>query len=385
MQPICRAWMLTLLLLALPACGTEPAAPTAEPTTGATASPTPTTLADAGFPPATQPLPTEGAVPTDPLPNEGGLSGGDLVGPDWRITYNGDMNQDGQRDVVASIPAEIALAPEMQQYAIDYPVLAAEIQVVQEGEDGQPVTLLTVNRTEMRADDRFLGAFTSDGMRMPGAFLLQVDEGSDTPIAIIPVSETGEAYAQGVGFTWDDEQQTYRLALGGEGASEPPLVDSYEWHYAYQGDINADGLRDVVASIPSAISPDQDMQASMQHPPAREITIIQEGETNRPRTLLRITPDEIRSGGSVLIDYGASGSALRPAAFLMQINEGAEVAFSVVPMTATGSGYGQGVGLLWDAEQQRYVVAGAAEGASPSETPAEVSPELPAEAPPNAP
>lgn len=249
-----RGALLLLLVGLLLACGAAPtpddaasetaAASTASATPavstpGATPAPSATATTDAAEA-ATPPTPTyelitlpteEPLIPITPLPTlevSPGLTPGppleratntptagddasSLAPPGWEVAARGDLNDDGQRDALAYQPASVAPAESMQRYLDEYPIVAAEIAIVQEGQDGAPQMMLQIDSRGVQAAGTYLSTYRIDNPQLtPAAFLLQVGS-DDSVLAAIPINADGEGFAQGFGVAWDAAQNTYRL------------------------------------------------------------------------------------------------------------------------------------------------------------------------------
>lgn len=173
------------------------------------------------------------ALPTDiPLPARAQVAvptvtpkaGGALVGAEWQRAYEGDLNQDGHRDVVAFIPATVKPDNSMQPYLTEYPLVASSISIVQESDTQGAQVQVMVNRNGIHRDSDFAGSFGS-GVLMPAAFLLQVKPGSEIPVTIIPINAAGSGYSQGVGFYWNSDDAVYHLLVAGQKGVQRPTTN----------------------------------------------------------------------------------------------------------------------------------------------------------------
>lgn len=186
-----------------PPATTQPVA--SQPPTSTPVAPTPTPL-----PPTSAP---------SPMPS--------LVGPEWVIAFDGDLNHDGQRDVVAYTPAPIQ--PNMdslsEQERTAYPFAIAEAVIVQEGEQGTPTIQVSISPQGVSVGPTVLFSAEQFGTPAPSAFLMRVSAGpqSDVLIECLPLNASGSVYAQGFGLYWNEGQLAYRLMVGGE-AVPPPDV-----------------------------------------------------------------------------------------------------------------------------------------------------------------
>jgi hypothetical protein len=283
-----------------------------------------------------------------------------LVGPEWGIAYSGDINQDGQRDVVAYTETDITPVPDMVQYYDEAPILAEQIVVVQEGSDGMPKTLLEVMPEGIRAGEDYLTTYqVEDTQLTPAAFFLGVEAGEFAPITVLPLNATGEGFAQGVAIYWNEERQAFRL-VGPTGTPSPDaLLVGPGWEYAHYGDINNDGRRDAVVYQPADMVPASSMQPYLVRAPvvAAEIKIVQEGPGYEPFDVLVVNSNGIWNVRGALVAYDTTTLETTPAAFLMGIDTAADAPLTVIPINAAGEGFAQGVSIYWDAGEQVYAIA----------------------------
>lgn len=183
----------------LPPAVTEPVMP--EPT----ASPAPT-----------QPSPPEPTTPSEPTQPPA------LVGPEWMVAYEGDLNRDGVRDVVAYKASDIRPASAMSSYLEEMPLTIAEAVIVQETAQVQA----SVSPQDVAAADIVLLPEERFGEPGPAAFLMGVDpQADDVQVQFIPLDSTGNAYAQGFGLYWNEGQLAYRLFVGGQAVPPSNVPD----------------------------------------------------------------------------------------------------------------------------------------------------------------
>jgi hypothetical protein len=291
-----------------------------------------------------------------------------LVGPEWQVAYSGDINQDGQRDVVAYTETDITPVPDMEQYYDQAPLLAAQVVVVQEGSDGMPKTLLEVMPEGIRAGDDYLTTYQVEEPQLtPAAFFLGVDAGEFAPITLLPLNASGEGFAQGVAVYWNEERQAFRL-VGPTGTPSPDaLLVGPGWDYAHYGDINNDGRRDAVVYRPADMVPASSMQPYLVRAPvvAAEIKIVQEGPDYEPFDVLVVNSNGIWNVRGALVAYDTTTLETTPAAFLMGIDTAADAPLTVIPINAAGEGFAQGVRIYWDAGEQVYAIAQFVESPDP--------------------
>jgi hypothetical protein len=184
-----------------------------------TATPPPA-LPTASSPPPTSPPPTTNPLPTD-LPSA--LQ--PLVGSEWQVVFDGDLNHDMQRDVVAYKPADIAPAASMSTYTQELPLTVAEAVIVQEEPDGEPIVQAAASPQGVYAREVALIPGEQFGDPGPSAFLMGVDPQAEIPVSFIPLNANGEAYAQGFGLYWNEGQLAYRLFANGQAVPPPNTPD----------------------------------------------------------------------------------------------------------------------------------------------------------------
>jgi hypothetical protein len=198
-------FLIILIVLALGGCTAI-----AQPETSATGMP-PETLPTATTPPA-----AATAAPTV-LPDSTPTAPPALVGPEWQIAYAGDLNQDGQRDLVAYKPTSIAPNAAMQSYTAELPVTMSAAVIVQAGADGTPQIQAAISAQGVYAQGTALIPAERFGDGRPSAFLMGVDpQATDVQVSFIPLNDQGGAYAQGFGLYWNAEQQSYGLFVQGQ-------------------------------------------------------------------------------------------------------------------------------------------------------------------------
>jgi hypothetical protein len=191
--------LLLLVSLLLAACTSSTAQePAPQPPTATVLLPTATEPA--------APDPTTPPAPTHPPA---------LVGPELTVAYEGDMNRDGVRDVVAYKAADITPAPDMRSYLAEMPLTIAEAMVVQEPAQGSAYVLVqaSVSPQGVAATDSVLIPADQFGEPGPVAFLMGVDpQAQDAQVSFIPLDATGNAYGQGFGLYWNGLLLTFVAA-----------------------------------------------------------------------------------------------------------------------------------------------------------------------------
>ncbi len=144
-----------------------------------------------------------------------------LVGPEWQIALEGDLNQDGRRDVVAYKASAIMSDASMQSYTQELPFTISEAVIVQEGAQGMPQIQATVSVQGVYAENIALIPAESFGESRPSAFLMGIDPQAEVPMNFIPLNASGEGYAQGFGLYWNEGQLAYRLFVNGQAVPPP--------------------------------------------------------------------------------------------------------------------------------------------------------------------
>jgi len=167
-----------LLMLLLAACTSSTAQEPAPQPPTATAPPprvTQSAAPDSTIPPAS----TQPPAPTQPPA---------LVGSEWTVAYEGDLNGDGARDVVAYKAADITPAPDMRSYLEEMPLVVAEAVIVQETAQGSTDTHVqaSVSPQGVAAADTALLDAEQFGEPGPAAFLMGVDpQAQDAQVSFI--------------------------------------------------------------------------------------------------------------------------------------------------------------------------------------------------------
>lgn len=208
--------IITVLALTLTGCTPAAEQEVYTPPPDSTATPPP--------PLPTQPLAINTAEPPSP-PTRAPASPEPLVGPEWQVAFDGDLNRDGQRDVVAYKASSVVPDEAMGSFQ-QGPFAIVEMVIVQENQAGEPAVQASASPgdgiqaggTELLPEEQF-------GEPGPAAFLLGVDTESEAPVSLIPLNAEGKAYAQGVGLYWNEGHQAYRLFVGGQPVPPPDTPD----------------------------------------------------------------------------------------------------------------------------------------------------------------
>ncbi len=131
-----------------------------------------------------------------------------LVGPEWTVVAQGDLNQDGRTEVVAYQPAALPAQP----YNPPYPLIVAQAVIVEARLDGPPEILLAVTPEKIWASGTTLLLYsTEDPSKSPAAFALRVNPSDIIPLEIVPLNSAGEVANSGVGVAWNSAEAAYRL------------------------------------------------------------------------------------------------------------------------------------------------------------------------------
>jgi spore germination protein GerM len=188
------------------------------PTQQETATPPP--AGPATPPPSQHTAPPAANPPPAPRP---------LVGSEWQVAYDGDLNRDGVRDVVAYKPANIELAPSMQQYVTLDTVLAAEVVVVQANQEEHPVVQFAAERDGLKRNGENINPFRTDmPSATPAAFIVEVMPDSNIKLNVLPVNGAGEGFTQAVPVIWNAAEQRYNLTGPGQVSLETHTPDEIE-------------------------------------------------------------------------------------------------------------------------------------------------------------
>lgn len=126
------------------------------------------------------------------------------------------------------------------------------------------------------------------------------------------------------------------------------------WVFAVETDANADGLTDTVYYRPSAAAPERtfdDPRLAAVAVAADEIMIVQDG-AHGPWTMLRID-----SSGAyadiALFEYDPNQQRL-PAGYMLALDPARGPYVNVLPVGASGAGYGGPYGIDWDQEANGF-------------------------------
>ncbi len=179
-------------------------------------------------PPTTtpEPAPTQPATPTSAPP--AATLDGALVGPEWNVAYDGDLNNDGMRDVVAYQPATIEPAPSMQSYLTADAFVAAELIVVQANVAGDPVIQFAADPEGLKSNGANINPFRPDPNLSPAGFIAEVMPANAVKLTVLPINAAGEGFTQAAPITWNPMEQHYALSGPGRLPSETQAPDEME-------------------------------------------------------------------------------------------------------------------------------------------------------------
>jgi hypothetical protein len=165
-----------------------------------------------------RPAPAHGGFELIALPTPGGQPG--WPGPEWQVAHQGDFNGDGLNEQIYVLPSTVV--PDQATFYRpayrDYHRVAQEALIIQE-QGGSRRILATLSPDEVRSERVVLATLAGASGR-PAAFFLAAPLDGATPLAAIPLDDTGKGYAQGFGLRWDSAAGEYRL-VSGPGAPQP--------------------------------------------------------------------------------------------------------------------------------------------------------------------
>jgi len=206
----------TLLAACQPGAGSNLSASTVTPGTGRagatvvvgnTAYPAPGTVVV-----PTALLPTAGPVATTaPGPITVPAPGGQLVGPEWTILYQKDLNADGKSDVVG-VKLASGITPDgtfKQPGFSAYKGPVLELVIVQDGSDGKPQILANLTKSGLTVGGVVLANFSN-----PAAYMVSVTPGARPLVSIWAINAAGAPQGKLVGLEWNSVQGAYMLFGG---------------------------------------------------------------------------------------------------------------------------------------------------------------------------
>lgn len=138
----------------------------------------------------------------------------------------------------------------------------------------------------------------------------------------------------------------------------PQLVGP-EWTIASAGDLNSDGVPDVVAYKPAATTPDPSMASYVTEDTliAAELIVVQADQHGQPMVQFAADPTGYTSNGTTISPFASGDPNLTPAAFLVAVLPGDGALLAVLPINAAGQGVAQAAPIIWNAIEERYLPA----------------------------
>jgi hypothetical protein len=262
-----------------------------------------------------------------------------LVGPEWSIAFNGPFSPGSTDGVVAYKPAQ---APASNVGPGDFAVVASELVVVDRAASGGPAVRLYVTLDGITADGAPLASFTGGGAR-PAAIVARGSR-ADRSITLSLIDAGGQQYAQDVRVFWEPGVTAYRVAApGGQQPQARQLPPG--WAALASGDLNADGLADIVAYTPS------DLVLVSGEVAAREVAILQAGGGGT-EFQASVANGAIYAGGYLIYTFGDGSGGPLPAAYAVTLGGGT---VALTPLAADGAPMGQPVELSWSPAVGAYV------------------------------
>jgi hypothetical protein len=237
--------------------------------------------------------------------------------------------------------------------------VASEIVIVQEVAGAQPQVLLSVAPQGITAVTAPLAEYPAfDPASAVAAFLIAVDPRGLVPLTIIPITNSGEPYLRGSdffmqndGIAWNSAEQAYRLVASDNLVYTARIVGP-EWSIAASGDINRDGIADVIAYKPADVdlsSPDSNYPLL-----ASEVVIAQVSPGGGPEIVFSITPAQIWESGATLLLYPQGSAEATPAAFALRVRRSAPGVLTFVAVNSAGTFIAQSFDVIWAEAEQAY-------------------------------
>jgi hypothetical protein len=136
---------------------------------------------------------------------------GQLVGAEWTLLYQGDLNADGKPDVVGiKLAQNVKPNTTFQQPGYSaYKGPATEVVIVQAGADGKPQIQALFTQAGVSAAGASLASFTN-----PAALMTSVVPGSRPLVSIWAIDAAGAPQGRAVGLEWNAAQGSYILFGG---------------------------------------------------------------------------------------------------------------------------------------------------------------------------
>jgi hypothetical protein len=134
-----------------------------------------------------------------------------LVGTEWTLLYQKDLNVDGQADVVG-VKLASGVTPDAMFKQAGYSIYkgpVAELVIVQAGSDGKPQIQASVTKGVLTVGGVVLADFSN-----PAAYMVSVTPGSRPLVSIWAINAAGVTQGKLVGLEWNSAQGTYVLFGG---------------------------------------------------------------------------------------------------------------------------------------------------------------------------
>ena len=166
-----------------------------------------------GAPDSTAVVPQATGLPGQPIPPANPGAAGQnsaLVGAEWTILYQGDLNSDGAADVVAYKPAPITLDAAFKQPA--YAAYRGPIDalvIVQANPAGQPYIQAEISRVLLRSAGNTITGFAG-----ASAHMVLISPGSQPLISLQQVGANGQPLGKPLGLNWDTATGRYAIFTG---------------------------------------------------------------------------------------------------------------------------------------------------------------------------
>ncbi len=274
-------------------------------------------------------------------------AGPPLVGPEWQISSQGDLNGNGRRDVVV-FKAGPAVALQG-----GYGLSVGEIAIVEEGLFGRAELQMSLDPQRLFVPGQSLVDYPAQ--IRPIGFLANIAQ-SGTIVSFAPVDANGQPFTRGAKIIWDQGALGYRPT--GDSELLPPVraLLGPEWTVALDGDANGDGQRDVIAYKPAGIQV---------RPPntayrlvASEVVIVQEngaGPYGQPEVQLAINTREMMAPNTPLVNYLTSDPNRTIGAFLLNVTPNTGIPMALLPVNTAGAPVNDlAIAAYWDTGVAAY-------------------------------
>ncbi|NCC94340.1 MAG: hypothetical protein EOM10_13830, partial [Opitutae bacterium] len=175
-----------------------------------------------------------------------------LVGPEWTVALNGSFTPGVSDGVIAYKPANtpVGYMPSFDFFAVP----ASEFVLVDRAANGGAAVRLSANLDAISADGQPLVQLSQNGVR-PSALLVRGS--ADRSVIFTLLNRDGMPFGPEFNVYWDSGAQAYRATSLGPGGYQPsPPVEPQTpvgFTELSRGDLNSDGLPDLVAYVPSEL------------------------------------------------------------------------------------------------------------------------------------